>query len=172
MDLNDLQLPAALVAEMYKDTLVEDGKDKKESVPAPAPPLKSSVSFSLLGGNEKQVLILVDQQQAAFLPDTELDFLVRILGACKLGLADVAILNLHAYPDATFKEIAVQIPSRIVLLFDTEPARLSLPINFPQYQIQPFSGNSFLYSASLERLMNDAVEKSKLWVCLKRMFNL
>lgn len=172
MNLNDLQLPAALVADLYKNTLVEETMGPTESVPAPAAPVKKTVPFSWLGGNEKQVLILVQQPHVPFLPDNELGFLVRILGACKMGLADVAILNLDPYPAATFKEIAGTIPSRIVILFDIEPARLSLPLHFPPYQIQPFSGNSFLYSASLEKLMNDPVEKSKLWVCLKRMFNL
>ncbi|MBK9568854.1 MAG: hypothetical protein IPO53_02260 [Chitinophagaceae bacterium] len=53
-----------------------------------------------------------------------------------------------------------------------EPAAFGLPMHFPHYQIQAFAGNSFLYAPSLKELENDRVEKSKLWVCLKRLFNL
>jgi hypothetical protein len=58
------------------------------------------------------------------------------------------------------------------LLFDTSPAAISLPMSFPYYQLQSFAGSTFLYAPSLKELENDRVEKSKLWVCLKRLFNL
>ena len=62
--------------------------------------------------------------------------------------------------------------SKIVLLFAVEPASFGLPMSFPHFQIQPFAGNSFLFSPSLKELENDKMLKSKLWVCLKRLFNL
>ncbi|MBL0130777.1 MAG: hypothetical protein IPP43_06385 [Chitinophagaceae bacterium] len=106
------------------------------------------------------------------MPDHELTFLTGILGACKLSLADVAIVNLYNHPQSSYNELTSFFKSKIVFLFDMEPAAFGLPMHFPHYQIQAFAGNSFLYAPSLKELENDRVEKSKLWVCLKRLFNL
>ncbi len=101
-----------------------------------------------------------------------LTFLTGILSACKLNLADVAIVNSTNYPDADYKELTKFFASKIVLLFDIEPSAFGLPMSFPHYQIQAFANNSFLYAPSLKDLENDKIEKSKLWVSLKRLFNL
>jgi hypothetical protein len=87
-------------------------------------------------------------------------------------LADVAVVNLNNQPKSSYKELVAFFKSRIVLLFAVEPASFGLPMSFPHFQIQPFAGNSFLFSPSLKELENDKVLKSKLWVCLKRLFNL
>jgi hypothetical protein len=47
-----------------------------------------------------------------------------------------------------------------------------LPLNFPHYQIQPFANCSFLYTPSLSEVETDKVQKSKLWVALRRLFNI
>ena len=106
------------------------------------------------------------------MPDSEFSFFTGILSACKLTVADVAIVNINNHPQASYKELTSFFTSKIVFLFDIEPAAFGLPMNFPHYQIQSFAGNSFLYSPSLKDLEDDKVQKSKLWICLKRLFNL
>ena len=175
MDLNNIELPGIMVADLYQSTLV-DGTEAKEKAAittvAAAPIAQEKSTFKSLGNNQRNVLIVVKSNEAVYLPDNELEFLTGILGACKLSLADVAIVNLTNYHDASYKELTSFFKSKIALLFDVEPAQFGLPMNFPHYQIQPFANNSFLYSPSLKSLENDKVEKSKLWVCLKRLFNL
>ncbi len=180
MDLNHIELPAAAVAELYHSSLVGSVDDiagqtnnsmtiVEES--SPVVEQKTTAPWRSLGDNKKHILIAVKTGEAVHLPDNDLQFLTGILGACKLTLADVAIININEQA-ATYKELTVFFKSRIVLLFDIEPASFGLPMSFPQYQIQAFANNSFLYSPALKQLENDKVEKSKLWVCLKRLFNL
>src|SRR5262249_17521429 len=119
----------------------------------------------------KNILVVVNSNEAIHLPDNELAFLTGILGACKLSIMDVAIINLNNHADASHKELVSFFKSKTVFLFDIEPAAFGLPVNFPHYQLQLFSNSSFLYSPSLKELENDKLQKSKLWVCLRRLFN-
>lgn len=177
MDLNNIELPASLIVDLYHTSLfntnefsIEKKLDKEtlkhiDKVEIPAP-------FKWLGDNKKNILVIVNNKEVVHLPDNELTFFTGILNACKLTVADVAILNFNNHPEISYKELTEFFKSKIVFLFDVEPAAFGLPMNFPHYQIQAFAGNSFLYSPSFKDLENDKVQKSKLWICLKRLFNL
>lgn len=170
MDLNHIELPSSLVADLYKKTLIESASS---AIPQEKSTEQAQVnsSWKYLGNNNKNILIIVNHNDAIHLPDNELSFLSGILGACKLSIKDVAIINLNNHPGASHKELNSFFKSKIGLLFDVEPAALGLPMNFPHYQVQAFSNTSFLYSPSLKELEDDKLQKSKLWVCLRRMFN-
>lgn len=174
MDLNHIKLPASVVAELYHSSLIDGDLSPVNHVEADiieSKPLTSTI-WKSLGENRKNVLIIVSYIDAVHLTDHDLVFLTGILGACKLSMADVAVVNLNNHPEATYKELSAFFKSKIVLLFAVEPDSFGLPMNFPHFQIQPFAGNSFLFSPSLKELEYDKVLKSKLWVCLKRLFNL
>jgi len=170
MDINHIELPAFVVVDLYQSSLVDS--NEAIATETTVADTTSDSQWKSLGSNHKNILIIVNNNEAVHLPDNELAFLTGILGACKLSLADVAIFNLNNHPEASYKELTSFFKSKIVFLFDTEPAAFGLPMSFPHYQIQAFAGSSFLYSPSLKELENDRVEKSKLWVCLKRLFNL
>jgi hypothetical protein len=174
MDLNHIKLSASVVAELYQSSLIDSGESPVNQAMTDISDIEPTASsvWKSLGENRKNVLIIVSYSNAVHLPDNELTFLTGILGACKLRMADVAVLNLNNHPEASYKELVTFFKSKIVLLFEVEPALFGLPMSFPHFQIQPFAGNSFLYSPSLKALENDKVMKSKLWVCLKRLFNL
>jgi len=171
MDLNHIELSSSLVAELYKTSLIEPvntiipQEQSKEQSPV-------NSTWKYLGNNNKNILIIVHTKEAIHLPDNELAFLTGILGACKLSVADVAIVNLGNHPDASHKKLNSFFKSKMVFLFDVEPTAFGLPVNFPHYQVQAFSNTSFLYSPSLNELENDKLLKSKLWVCLRRLFNI
>jgi hypothetical protein len=179
MDINSISLPPSVIAALYTDSLIDTGEN---SVPAPVilPPAetgpgrtdKPEIAYRSLGNNQKNILVVVNNSGVAFMTDPELQFLTGVLGACKLSLDDVAIVNFSHHTGMVYKELVTHFQSRIVMLFDTEPASFGLPMSFPHYQLQPFAGNTFLFSPSLKELEKDRVEKSKLWVCLKRLFNL
>jgi hypothetical protein len=173
MDLNHIKLPAVVVTELYHSALVDlDNTTVKQLQTELSTDQDSGIpGWNWLGGNQKNVLIIVHYPDAVHLPDNDLGFLTGILGACNLTLADVAILNFKNYPDGSYKEMITYFKSKIVLLFDVEPASFGLPISFPHFQLQPFAGNSFLFSPPLHELEHDKILKSKLWVCLKRLFN-
>ncbi len=173
MDLNSILLSAPVLTELYGNTLVEQGVyspttevhnvDKKEV---------KLTGWKSFGDNKKNILILVKYPGVEFLPEQQLNFLNGMLAACKLELKDTALINIGDHQMASYKEIMSQFKSRIILLFDVAPASIGLPLDFPHFQIQPFSGNSFLYSPSLDDLENDKMLKSKIWVCLRRLFNI
>ncbi len=169
MDLNNIKLSPALVADLYQSSLIEMNEqpivsyDRKND---------EQTKLKWLGENKKNVLLIVNYEDAVYMPDDDLNFLIGILGACKLGIADVAIVNLSNHPDFTYKELLAQFKSKTIFLFGAEPADLGLPLSFPNFQIQAFANSSFLSSPSLKQLEADKVLKSKLWVCLKNIFNL
>jgi hypothetical protein len=172
MDINHIQLPPIVIAELYTSSLIETGEisAKVQPVIALADNKTTVPARKSLGENKKNILIIVSYTDAVHIPDGALQFLTNMLTACKLSLADVAIVNIHAQP-VTYKELLHEYKSRIALLFDTEPASFGLPMSFPFFQIQPFANCSFLYVPSLKELEDDKVQKSKLWVSLRRLFN-
>lgn len=180
MALNTIELPPILIAELYGSALTDPsspqavGKELKEPVyenSAPEPET-GEIKWKILGNNTRNILVLVREPEHVFLSDTDLAFLTGILSACRLSMEEVALVNLNNHPELAVTTLIRDLKSRIVLSFDLEPASLGLPVNFPHYQLQPFSGTTYLYSPSLKMLEKDKVEKSKLWVCLKRLFNL
>ncbi len=176
MSINNIELPAYAVAEIYTNSLVTE-KNAAAIPVASKEPLPqttttgTNTNWKWLGKNEQQILIVVNNSKVVHLPDNELAFLTGILGACKLSLADVAIVNLNNHTDAGYKQLTTEFKSKKVFLFGIEPATFDLPMNFPHYQVQAFTGISFLYAPALKELENDKAEKMKLWGCLK-MFGL
>lgn len=173
MDINQIHLPAAVIAELYPSLLVEPGETPApKSSASETPRIEEKTTWKWLGENKKNILVAVQYEDAVHIPDTDLAFLTSMLTACKLSLADVAIVNLKQQPDNGYKLVTEQFQSRVALLFDIEPASFGLPMNFPHFQIQPFANCSFLYAPALKELESDKVQKSKLWVALRRLFNI
>jgi hypothetical protein len=180
MKLNTLKLSTAVIANLYPKTLVSAGDSyqpvMKTNEPVttserdePAPVIKNEIVF--LGDNRKNILVVVDNKNVHFLPDDELSFLSNMLSACKLNIADTAIINLSNIHDPSYKLLFEKFKSSIVLLYGTDPAMLNLPVSFPQFQVQSFNNCTFLFTPPLNEIQDDKVLKSKLWVCLRRIFN-
>ena len=104
-----------------------------------------------------------------FLPVAELEFLSAILSACRLSIGDVAIVNLHHYPQP-YTALLQQFGSRQVLLMGITPQQIDLPFNFPHFQLQPFDGLTYLSAYPLGQMSKDRDLKMQLWGSLKRMF--
>ena len=175
MGLNNIELtPSSLVA-LFGTVLIESEAGEINSF-TPAPKTESKApeinepALKHLGNNQKQILIVVNYSDCPILPDPALSLLTNMLNACKLSLADVAIINFHNYRTNSSKEILAKFKSRQILLFGIEPADFGLPVNFPLFQIQALAGATFLYSNSLDEIATDKLAKSKLWVSLQHIF--
>ncbi|MDB5201444.1 MAG: hypothetical protein JWQ27_853 [Ferruginibacter sp.] len=166
MSLDNIQLPPALVRDLYKKSLVdlETAQVKTDSAPAAA--------WAVLGRNERKVLILVDEQNTAFLPDEEMNFLLGILNACKLSMADVALLNYFKTRDMDYDSLMTKFAPVNVLFFGIEPDTLGFPLQFPNYQLQKYNGQTYLSAPSLGTIAADKAEKTKLWMALKTLFSI
>ena len=166
MSFDSIQLPAIVIQELFKNSLIELDIEQKVQQNT------NENSFSTLGNNRKQILILVSNEEAAFLPDNQLNFLLGILSACKLSMDDVAVLNMNKNKNATYQTLKEAISYNTMLLFDVSPASLSLPLDFPQYQVQSYNKQTYLQAPSLPAIEADKAEKAKLWNCLKNIFNI
>jgi hypothetical protein len=159
MSLNSIQFKTGMVADLYKNTLVET----KTSSPSEPKQVK------YLGNNQKNILVIVSHPNIPFLPDQELSFLSNILAACKLSIADIGIINNTGVNEADLQDI-IQLEAKTVLLFGTEPLMIGLPINFPPFQLQQFNKRMYLHAPDLLQIEKDKGLKSKLWNSLKALF--
>jgi len=162
MNLNSIILTPQLTADLYADTLVETAM---HTIPE-----KQPVKF--LGNNQKHILIVTSNAAVAFLTDNELVFLTNILAACKLTIADVAIINKEQYTPADYTDVLELLQSKTVILFGVDPLAFGLPINFPHFQLQKFHHYTYLYAPELEEIEQDKNLKTKLWACLKTLFDI
>jgi hypothetical protein len=167
MSLDNIQLPPIVLHDLFKHSLVDlnAGTTKDDTINT-----TSTVNISFLGTNQKQIAIIVDNEKTIYLPDEELNFLLGILSACKLSMADVALVNIAKNNTLIYTDIAQQLNAEKILLFAVTPAQLQLPLQFPHYQIQKFNTQVYLSAPSLQLIEADKAEKTKLWNCLKQIF--
>ena len=168
MSLDNIQLPASVIQDLYKKSLVLSNvkEDKKSQM------LSTAVSFNILGNNQQKILILVSDSETLYLPDEQLNFLMGILTACKLTMQDVAILNIEKNKDISYTNLTATLKSEKIILFGVETSRISLPLQFPIYQMQAYNNQVYLSVPLLTVLQNDKAEKTKLWLCLKQLFSI
>ena len=173
------KLPDFVRADLYRNNIVprmEDkilaGENKKENIAAiQAAPEPEKKWF--LGDNKKRILIIVADENAVIINDENLAFLSKILAAFTCTLADVTITN-HSAEAKKFSLLKEIFHPQNVFLFGVSTLQVQLPFTIPYYQVQPYNNCLFLSAPELVSLNNDThkakVEKSKLWVSLKKVF--
>jgi len=164
MSLDDIQLTPFLVQNLYTKTLV-DLKNVQEALLK-----KTIVHIPALGQNAKNILLIVDETEATFTSDDDLKLLVGILTACKLSLADVALVNFNKNESVTYDQLMNYFNPGFVILFGVLPKDLSFPLHFPNYQLQQYNNQTFLCAPSLKMLGVVTEEKKQLWNSLQKHF--
>lgn len=177
MSLNSIKFETTDIALLFKNSLVDIEEKKQTSQEPEQVTLEvdsdpKAAGWKYLGENKKRTLIVVRYSDVPHLPDKQLLFLTKLLGACNLNQGDVAILNFHNYQPSQFNEILSYFKPKAVLLFDTKPADFGMPVNFPDFQTQGYRDAVFVSSPSLGAIEPDKNLKGKLWVCLKKIYNL
>jgi hypothetical protein len=142
------------------------------TAPQPTTP-ETAAPYKTLGNHLRKITILVNAPGSPFLPDNQLSFLTKILEACRLNIGDVAIVN-HASAPVNITALRAQLQPSVILLFGLEPTTIRLPINFPVFKLQPYDQCTYLSAPALDLLVQTSEEskllKSKLWLCLKSLF--
>ena len=113
MSLNNIEISDFIIGEWYRDTLLPlPGGPAKAAAPShtppPSPPSQITppaapqatppiipAPFKYHGKNRRNITLLEHYPDTAFLTDTHLAFRTKILEACRMTIADVAIVN-HA----------------------------------------------------------------------------
>jgi hypothetical protein len=162
--LDNIQLPASLIADLFKSSLVVETEKK---------PVDTKDDYKFLGGNLKKIIVLVNSPESFYLPDQDLLFITKMLEACKLTIGDVAIVN-HTNSAVHIARLVKQFHPKIILLFGLEPTAIQVPFAIPAFKPQEYNNCIYLYAPAPDKLNQDTEEgkllKSKLWVCLRKLF--
>ncbi|PWT78710.1 MAG: hypothetical protein C5B59_01205 [Bacteroidetes bacterium] len=167
--LDSASLSGLTIKELYGHQLVMPAQtivDKSQKE-------KPAEGYAFLGNNEKKITLVVQTADSEFLPDEDFQFISKMLGACKLHVSDVAILNHHRKP-VVMGEVTNQLHPKVVMMFGLEPMLLKIPFTMPLFKVQAYDSCSYLYVPALNSLKQDNEEgkllKSKLWLCLQKLF--
>ena len=163
MSLNNIKLDFTLAAAWYVDVLIADGT-AQQVLASPSEPMP------LLGNFERKILILVRDQDHAFLGDDDLSLLTGILSACKMSLADVGILNVHTSPNLTADLIQSAIAPSAWWLFGIDSPSIGLPPMSDTAQTYSYQNNPLFWAPDLRQLANDPLAKRTLWGLLKKQY--
>jgi len=164
MSLDNFQIPINLLPELYSNSLVllDDKQPKSISL--------IRDNFDFLGGNKKNILILVNVADFVHLSDENLQFLTSVLAACKLSIADVAILNLNRlfqYDEIQLKDF---FKPNTIIYFDIDFSNLDTVIPNQLYEVTTITNINYLRTQSLQVIAENIEAKKQLWNCLKMIF--
>ncbi|ANH82146.1 hypothetical protein A8C56_15250 [Niabella ginsenosidivorans] len=188
MSLNKIDLPPRLIAQLYPRSLMPDNSiTVAAEIVAEAPDIETAskqppveessgtgttTEWKSLGGNQKNIMVIVDYTTDLHLPDPAFTFLSQILNACKLGPNDVVIINRNNYPHTPYEQLLDHFTGKVVLLFGTTAAAFGFPFEIPPYQVQTFAGYTVMHAPALDALKDDKPAKTQLWSSFKKIFNL
>ncbi len=160
-------LNTAIGKEAIETTQVNEVVNEQKSTP-PAP-------LKFLGDHLKKIMVIVNDPNAVHLNETDLGLLSSILNACKLTLADIALINTAQQP-LSMHEMLNTLPSQLVLAFDLSAAQLKIKLPTTLYKPIVLGETHILFSSSLQSMQGAdqtaKLEKSKLWNALKLLFKL
>ncbi len=171
MSFENLKLPDNVIAALYtapvysmERSAIGSQQSEKNNSPKNLP---------VLGNNDRFTTVVVNYPNEAFLPDRHLAFIAKMLQACKMTLADVAIIN-NKNNEWRYEEMTRQLSPSQLLLFGMEPGTIGLPLSFPELTVQAYNGCQLLHAPTLDMLNQENDEatplKKRLWTCLKQMF--
>ena len=181
MSLDDIKLSPFLVKKLYEKTLVvssfakeENEKNQKEEADNAIITTVSTKEelIKYLGKNNRHILIVVNEKDHKFLGDDELSFLMNILSACNITMADAALVNAYADENVMYENLIKNFKPSTILFIGTEPQALGFPVQIPMYQVQAYNKQQYLCTPSLQKLSADKEEKKQLWVALQKIFSI
>jgi hypothetical protein len=165
MSFDKLQLDPYLLARIFTQPIIP-GKKVPAAVVAEAPP---KVKF--LGENQKNIVLFIQNDSEAYLNDELFNLLTNILNACKLGMQDIAVVNVAAYSAMSFATWQAAIPMKQAVLFGIPPESMGLEA-ISRYQLVQANGCQLLSSDDLQVIAQDKMLKGKLWMGLKQLLGI
>ena len=176
MHEQNIKLPGFLIADLYKNILVDVDIKSTNTIIEPKIKVESTEkldSIKYLGQNGKRVIVLVKCENDVFLPEEDLTFLSSILKACNLNIADIAIIN-TAKQALSFAQLKETLNVANILLFNIAPTDVMVPFSIPHFQVHNYDGVSMLVAPALAEINNGTGKgqdlKRELWTSLKKMF--
>lgn len=177
-------LPPNVIVSLYKDSLVvveNEIKPKKTEentssiLPNDTNTNEPTTTLKYLGDHHKKIMVIVNDPASVYLNETDFILLTTILNACRLTIADVALINI-GQQKTSLHEMLTILPSTLVLAFDIEAKALKIKLPSTLYSLINLGETHLLFSAALSSMQGTGVEakkeKAKLWAILKQIFQL
>ncbi|MFT4202658.1 MAG: hypothetical protein QM610_01975 [Chitinophagaceae bacterium] len=128
-----------------------------------------------LGDNAQQITLLVHDTDNLYISDHNLDFLGKILAACRFNLADVALVNIARTP-LLLDDIQAHLSPRYLIFFNCKQSHIGQKDDLKPYHPDRKNGCTYLLASSLTK-MNDGSaeakqEKQRFWISLKQVFGI
>jgi len=178
-------LPASVIASLYQNSLVIPTTNtmvsaSENNAAAPVQDNKieekaTSGPVKFLGEHLKKILIIVHDSSAVHVNETDFALLTSILNACKLTIADIALVNI-AQQNIGLHQILTELPSTLVISFAVDANQLKIKLPTHLYQVTSLGESHLLFSNSLTSMQGTSIdakqEKAKLWTLLKKIFEL
>lgn len=163
MSLDNIQLSDQTCSILFGHNLIEDQRSDLQVT------FQKKTTIDHLGKNEKHVLVLVNARDSKFLPDDEMELLTNLVSACKLSMADVALVNFSSSRFSYLQFNEVFEPGK-VLIFGIDTSELELPFAIPHFQVQKFQEQFYLTAPPLKNFINNNALKKDLWISLQKLF--
>lgn len=163
MSLNDIELSDITRQMLFEKNLV--GKIEMTD----QQPISKEMFISSLGENKKNIVFLVNNVEHKYLPDNEMEMLSNLIIACKLSMADIALVNYH-FNQYQYSQFNDYFKPKIILLFGISTAAMELPFTIPFFQIQKFQQQLFLTAPPLADFLDNKNLKKDLWISLQKLF--
>jgi len=166
MSLDNFQISVGLTTELYRNSLVA----------LDTPQIKSNSlkpqSLNFLGQNQKQILILVNDNEAIHLNDADTALLTGILNACKLNFNDIGLLNLSQLSEIDLSLLQDHFNPNVMIAFGINLTSIAIEQHYEYYVISKLKSMTFLNASSLTQIGKNVEEKKQLWNCLKSIFSI
>jgi hypothetical protein len=177
MGIDHLELSSEIIAALYPESLVMANSiqpdHSTEKPPAPASEL--SGPYHSMGGNRRSISFLTGYGEVGFMPENQFAFLGKILSACKCSMNDISLVNTAKQP-VRLDLLKTQLQPKIIFLWGISPTVIGLDPALPHFSINTVNGISVIPVPSPDLMSGDSAEgtalKQRLWVCLKKIFNL
>jgi len=118
---------------------------------------------------------VVNDPASVYLNESDFILLTSILNACRLTIADIALINI-GNQKASLHEMLTKLPSLLVIAFDIDAKALKIKLPTTLYKTTPLGETNLLFSAALSTMQGTSAdakkEKGKLWTVLKQIFQL
>jgi len=185
-------LPASVLVSLYKDTLVLPDSEKKDTIipnkeekitatsanntPIEVPKVKKSTGpLKHLGDHNKKILVIVNDPNSVYLNEADFILLTSILNACKLTIADIALVNI-GNQETSLHQILETLPSSIIMCFDVASTDLKIKLPNTLYKVTELGESNLFFSKALSCMQGTSaeakLEKGTLWILLKKLFAL
>lgn len=133
-----------------------------------APLIKEEPEFKFLGNNNRNILILVSDEQNDVSDEKGRELLRKIVKSINLSASDFALLNYAKYKGTSYEELKARFSSVIVFAFGVSAEQLGLK-KHPVNTVVTEGDVKLIFSSTLQMLDEDTNGKKVLWGSLKQL---